>query len=104
MHMKHFPLFNIYLNILYSLKHCNICICFIIIIFLECEKMVTSKKRKTKSQKSNLSAAPFRLSNGDIQLADRRAIKVCVPVGHGWKPGPFFCKKHYLKSPDWKQV
>ena len=66
--------------------------------------MVTSKKRKTKSQKSNLSAAPFRLSNEDIQLEDRRAMKVCVPVGHGWKPDPFFCKKRYLKSPDWKQV
>ena len=66
--------------------------------------MATSKKRKRKSQKSNLSAAPFRLSNEDMQLADRRASKVCVPVGHGGKPGPFFCKKRYLKSHDWKQV
>ncbi|XP_015765420.1 PREDICTED: uncharacterized protein LOC107344281 [Acropora digitifera] len=68
------------------------------------KEQLTNAKKETKSQKSNLSAAPFCLSNGDIQLADRRAIKVCVPVGHGWKPGPFFCKKHYLKSPDWKQL
>ena len=24
-------------------------------------------------------------------------------MGYGWKPGPFFCKKRYLKSHDWKQ-
>ena len=68
------------------------------------EEMASSKKRRRKSQKSQLPAAPFRLSSDDLKLADKRTMNVCVPVGYGWKPGPFFCKKPYLKSHDWKQV
>ena len=75
-----------------------------IVIFTECEKMASSKKGKKKSQKSKLPAAPFKLSSEDLKLADKRTTNICVPVGYGWKPGPFFCKKRYLKSHDWKQV
>ena len=49
-------------------------------------------------------AAPFRLSSADLTLADKRVLNVCVPIGYGWKPCAFFCKKPYLKSHDWKQV
>ena len=51
-----------------------------------------------------LPAAPFRLSSADLTLADKRALNVRVPVGYGWKPCAFFCKRPYLKSHDWQQV
>lgn len=39
-----------------------------------------------------------------VRVADKRALTVSVPLGYGWKPSAFFCKKVYLKSHDWKQV
>ena len=39
------------------------------------------QKKESEKPKRNLSSAPFRLSNEDMQLADRRGSKVCVPVG-----------------------
>lgn len=51
-----------------------------------------------------LPAAPFRLSSADLTLAVKRALTVRVPVGYGWKPCAFFCKRPYLKSHDWQQV
>ena len=71
---------------------------------------ISGNKRKPKSQKSkkrkpaNLPAAPFRLSQSDMKIADMRAKNVCVPPVYGWKPKCFFSKKTYMKSHDWKQV
>ena len=69
-----------------------------IVIFTECEKMASSKKGKKKSQKSKLPAAPFKLSSEDLKLADKRTTNICVPVGYGWKPGPFFFAKSAISS------
>ena len=71
---------------------------------------ISGNKRKPISQKSkkrkpaNLLAAPFRLSQSDMKIADMRAKNVCVPPVYGWKPKCFFSEKTYMKSHDWKQV
>ena len=74
--------------------------------FLDCQSKAkkTGKRAKSQSQKNMLPAAPFRLSSADLTLADKRALNVRVPVGYGWKPCAFFCKRPYLKSHDWQQV
>ena len=72
--------------------------------------LISGNKRKPKYQKSkkrkqaNLPAAPFRLSQNDMKIADIRAKNVHVPPAYGWKPKCFFSKKTYMKSHDWKQV
>ncbi len=58
-------------------------------------------KKKTKVK---LPHAPFRLTEEEIRKADSRAKAVRVPSGYGWTPKPFFGKKGYIKSHDWKQV
>ena len=71
---------------------------------------ISGNKRKPISQKSkkrkpaNLPAAPFRLFQSDMKIADMRAKNVCVPPVYGWKPKCFFSEKTYMKSHDWKQV
>ena len=71
---------------------------------------ISGNKRKPISQKSkkrkpaNLPAAPFRLFQSDMKIADMRAKNVCVPPAYGWKPKCFFSEKTYMKSHDWKQV
>ena len=59
---------------------------------------------KAKKKKLKLPSAPFRLSEEDIRKADSRARNVSVPSGYGWRPKPFFAKRTYIISCDWKHI
>jgi len=52
----------------------------------------------------HIKGPPFLLTKPELKLADDRVMKVIVPTGYGWNPRPFFTKRCYLKSHDWKQV
>lgn len=47
---------------------------------------------------------PYMLTVEELKLADRRAEKVCFPVGFGIKSMPFISKSGCLKSHNWKQL
>lgn len=71
-------------------------------LFLQLLKLVQNEKKQKKEEV--LPNAPFRMSKEEMRCADKRALTVSVPLGYGWKPSAFFCKKVYLKSHDWKQI
>lgn len=59
---------------------------------------------KKGKKKEKLPDAPFRLTDDELKVADKRASNVQVPAGYGWSSGPLFAKYSYMKSHDWKQV
>ena len=54
--------------------------------------------------KPGLPPAPFRLSVGEIRIANERAKSVCVPAGFDWKPSAVFSRPVGMKSHSWKQM
>ena len=68
----------------------------------ECQ--TTGTKRKGKAPRDRrLPAAPFRLSDDDIKVANKRVTSVILPT-HDFTPGCIFSKSSGLKSHDWKEV
>ena len=65
---------------------------------------IAGNKRKVANAKKDLPEAPFRLGKSELRSADQRGSEIMVPVGFGWKPGPFFVNYSHMKAHDWKEV
>ena len=65
--------------------------------------LIGTKRKRISSCDQRLPAAPFRLSEDDIKVANERVASVILP-SHDFTPSCIFSKTSGLKSHDWKEV
>ena len=63
----------------------------------------TTRRKQSRTASNNLPAAPFRLSDDDVRIANERICSVVLP-SPDFTPKCIFTKSSGLKSHDWKEV